>query len=68
MVSKEINLELAERPKEEPMTGIPAAATPAKGPSWSDLFEPGVKHALVVGVGIQILQQVMKIHLLRNLH
>ncbi|KAM1243771.1 hypothetical protein ACFX2G_035987 [Malus domestica] len=33
------------------------AATPAKGPSWSDLFEPGVKHALVVGVGIQILQQ-----------
>ncbi|KAG6653676.1 hypothetical protein I3843_05G085000 [Carya illinoinensis] len=31
--------------------------TAAKGPSWSDLFEPGVKHALVVGVGIQILQQ-----------
>lgn len=31
----------------------------AKGPSWSDLFEPGVKHALVVGVGIQILQQVI---------
>ncbi|KAK2984456.1 hypothetical protein RJ640_026943 [Escallonia rubra] len=29
----------------------------SKGPSWSDLFEPGVKHALVVGVGIQILQQ-----------
>ncbi|KAI6677484.1 hypothetical protein NL676_038280 [Syzygium grande] len=27
------------------------------GPSWKDLFEPGVKHALVVGVGIQILQQ-----------
>lgn len=35
----------------------PAAAS-AKGPTWSDLFEPGVKHALVVGVGIQILQQV----------
>ncbi|KAK6154052.1 hypothetical protein DH2020_013691 [Rehmannia glutinosa] len=33
----------------------PEAAT--KGPSWRDLFEPGVKHALVVGVGIQILQQ-----------
>lgn len=32
-----------------------AAAT---GPSWKDLFEPGVKHALVVGVGLQILQQV----------
>ncbi|CAA3007695.1 monosaccharide-sensing 2-like [Olea europaea subsp. europaea] len=29
----------------------------AKGPSWRELFEPGVKHALVVGVGIQILQQ-----------
>ncbi|KAL2522016.1 Monosaccharide-sensing protein 2 [Forsythia ovata] len=29
----------------------------AKGPSWRDLFEPGVKHALVVGVGLQILQQ-----------
>lgn len=28
-----------------------------KGPSWRDLFEPGVKHALIVGVGIQILQQ-----------
>ncbi|CAL9023017.1 unnamed protein product [Prunus brigantina] len=34
----------------------PSAAT-AKGPTWSDLFEPGVKHALVVGVGMQILQQ-----------
>ncbi|XWS68358.1 hypothetical protein CRYUN_Cryun04dG0083000 [Craigia yunnanensis] len=32
-------------------------AETAKGPSWNDLFEPGVKHALVVGVGIQILQQ-----------
>ncbi|XP_021275406.1 monosaccharide-sensing protein 2 [Herrania umbratica] len=32
-------------------------AETAKGPSWSDLFEPGVKHALIVGVGIQILQQ-----------
>ncbi|GMP64486.1 hypothetical protein CsSME_00025741 [Camellia sinensis var. sinensis] len=31
--------------------------TAVKGPSWNDLFEPGVKHALVVGVGIQILQQ-----------
>lgn len=33
-------------------------ASAAKGPSWRDLFEPGVKHALVVGMGIQILQQV----------
>lgn len=29
----------------------------AKGPIWRDLFEPGVRHALVVGVGLQILQQ-----------
>ncbi|KAL3514930.1 hypothetical protein ACH5RR_021832 [Cinchona calisaya] len=29
----------------------------AKGPSWKDLLEPGVKRALVVGIGIQILQQ-----------
>ncbi|CAK9162954.1 unnamed protein product [Ilex paraguariensis] len=28
-----------------------------KGPNWRDIFEPGVKHALVVGVGIQVLQQ-----------
>ncbi|KAL0343055.1 UNVERIFIED_CONTAM: Monosaccharide-sensing protein 2 [Sesamum angustifolium] len=27
------------------------------GTSWKEIFEPGVKHALVVGVGIQILQQ-----------
>ncbi|XWS39671.1 hypothetical protein CRYUN_Cryun18bG0074800 [Craigia yunnanensis] len=32
-------------------------AETAKGPRWNDLFEPGVKHALIVGVGIQILQQ-----------
>ena len=32
--------------------------TVARGPSWRDLFEPGVKHALAVGVGLQILQQV----------
>jgi len=29
----------------------------AKGSTWKELFEPGVKHALVVGVGLQILQQ-----------
>jgi hypothetical protein len=32
--------------------------TAAKGPKWADLFEPGVKHALFVGIGLQILQQV----------
>ncbi|CAM8923937.1 unnamed protein product [Rhodiola kirilowii] len=31
--------------------------TASKGPSWNDLFEPGVKHALIVGIGIQVLQQ-----------
>lgn len=31
----------------------------AQGPGWKDLFEPGVKHALVVGVGLQVLQQVI---------
>lgn len=38
---------------------IHPSETTAKGPSWSDLFEPGVKHALIVGVGLQILQQVI---------
>ncbi|KAF5180125.1 Monosaccharide-sensing protein [Thalictrum thalictroides] len=28
-----------------------------KGPKWGDLLEPGVKHALFVGIGLQILQQ-----------
>ncbi|KAF9684725.1 hypothetical protein SADUNF_Sadunf04G0148300 [Salix dunnii] len=36
---------------------IHPSETVAKGPSWRDLFEPGVKHALAVGVGLQILQQ-----------
>ncbi|XP_074581331.1 monosaccharide-sensing protein 2-like [Curcuma longa] len=29
----------------------------ARGPFWSDLYEPGVRHALCLGIGIQILQQ-----------
>jgi MFS family permease len=29
----------------------------SKGSNWADLFEPGVKHALFVGIGLQILQQ-----------
>lgn len=37
------------------------ATTATKGPSYNDLFEPGVKHALAVGVGIQLLQQVINI-------
>ncbi|XP_021713728.1 monosaccharide-sensing protein 2-like [Chenopodium quinoa] len=31
--------------------------TAGKGPSWRDLLEPGVRRALVVGVGLQLLQQ-----------
>ncbi|KAL8130701.1 hypothetical protein V2J09_019856 [Rumex salicifolius] len=33
------------------------AQTASKGPSWAALLDPGVKRALVVGVGLQILQQ-----------
>lgn len=33
--------------------------TVSKTPVWSALLEPGVKHALIVGIGIQILQQVL---------
>ncbi|XP_068305537.1 monosaccharide-sensing protein 2-like isoform X2 [Pyrus communis] len=33
------------------------AETASKGPIWAALLEPGVKHALLVGMGIQILQQ-----------
>lgn len=31
--------------------------TAVKGPNWTDLFEGGVKRALIVGIGIQILEQ-----------
>lgn len=31
----------------------------SKGPKWGDLCEAGVRHALFVGIGIQILQQVI---------
>lgn len=31
--------------------------TVSKGPSWVALLEPGVKRALIVGIGLQILQQ-----------
>ncbi|KAL8134137.1 monosaccharide-sensing protein 2-like [Apium graveolens] len=37
------------------MTQRPKSAK--RGPRLTDLLEPGVKHALIVGVGIQILQQ-----------
>lgn len=38
------------------MVQPPRAAT--SGPSWSDLFEPGVRRALFVGIGLQVLMQV----------
>ena len=31
--------------------------TAVKGPNWTDLFEGGVRRALIVGIGIQILEQ-----------
>ncbi|KAL8151848.1 hypothetical protein V2J09_021656 [Rumex salicifolius] len=41
--------------------GVGEKVKPSKeatqGPSWKELFEPGVKHALIVGAGLQILQQ-----------
>ncbi|RZC45775.1 hypothetical protein C5167_038722 [Papaver somniferum] len=36
---------------------IHPSEAPSKQPGWSDLFEPGVKHALLVGIVLQILQQ-----------
>ncbi|TKY75360.1 Monosaccharide-sensing protein 2 [Spatholobus suberectus] len=36
--------------------------TASKGPIWKALLEPGVKHALFVGIGIQILQQLSGIN------
>ncbi|XP_071695312.1 monosaccharide-sensing protein 2-like [Rutidosis leptorrhynchoides] len=33
------------------------AGEETRGSIWSDLCEPGVKHALFVGIGLQILQQ-----------
>uniref|UniRef100_N1QRS3 Monosaccharide-sensing protein 2 n=1 Tax=Aegilops tauschii TaxID=37682 RepID=N1QRS3_AEGTA len=35
----------------------PASCPAAEKPRWRDLLEPGVRHALVCGVTIQILQQ-----------
>ncbi|RYR75150.1 hypothetical protein Ahy_A02g009827 [Arachis hypogaea] len=34
----------------------------SKGPIWKDLTEPGVKHELIVGIRIQILQQATTTH------
>ncbi|KAI3949694.1 hypothetical protein MKX01_040911 [Papaver californicum] len=48
--------ELMEQHPVGPAMVHPSEAA-ASGPRWRDLMEPGVKHALVVGIGIQILQQ-----------
>lgn len=36
---------------------VEPSASVTKGPTWRELFEPGVKSALLVGMGMQILQQ-----------
>ncbi|XP_021804586.1 monosaccharide-sensing protein 2-like [Prunus avium] len=41
---------------------VPTSETAVKGPKWGDLLEPGVKRALIVGIGLQILQQVAGIN------
>ncbi|KAJ7533512.1 hypothetical protein O6H91_13G052800 [Diphasiastrum complanatum] len=38
------------------------AETATKGPPWSDLLDGGVRHALIVGVGLQVLQQLSGIN------
>lgn len=38
---------------------IHPAETATNGPPWASLLEGGVRRALIVGVGIQILQQVI---------
>ncbi|KAG9137710.1 hypothetical protein Leryth_019291 [Lithospermum erythrorhizon] len=35
----------------------PSESVPPKTSTWKELCEPGVKHALFVGVGLQLLQQ-----------
>lgn len=57
LYSKEL-LDQGQRPVGPAMVHPSEAA--ARGPVWKDLLEPGVKHALLVGVGIQILQQVKR--------
>lgn len=49
--------DITEQRMAGPATMHPSEAA-AKVPSWIDLFEPGVRRALLVGIGIQILQQV----------
>ena len=40
---------------------IHPAQLATKGPAWSELFDGGVKQALIVGVTLQILEQVIYI-------
>lgn len=47
-------------PHPDGLAAIHPSETVVKGPSCIDLFEAGVKRALIVGVGLQILQQVYK--------
>ncbi|CAH9145291.1 unnamed protein product [Cuscuta epithymum] len=40
-----------------PAMVLPSEIAPKEGPGWAALLEPGVKRALIVGIGLQILQQ-----------
>ncbi|CAK8540139.1 unnamed protein product [Lathyrus sativus] len=42
--------------------GLSMTEVAAKGPKWRALLEPGVKRALIVGIGLQILQQAAGIN------
>ncbi|KAE8654098.1 Monosaccharide-sensing protein 1 [Hibiscus syriacus] len=53
--------ELKDQPPVEPAMVHPAE-TASKGPVWAALLDPGVKRALLIGVGIQILQQLSGIN------
>ncbi|PON63169.1 Sugar/inositol transporter [Trema orientale] len=46
----------------EPAVIEAAAKDVVKGTSWRDLSEPGVRRALIVGIGLQILQQMSGIN------
>lgn len=52
LFSKEL---LSEHPVGPAM--VHPSETARKGPNWTDLLEPGVRRALIMGIGIQLLEQ-----------
>ncbi|KAM2313941.1 hypothetical protein ACFX1S_027031 [Malus domestica] len=59
------NVEASEAISSSMDTGgekVPPSEAVIKGPTWRDLLEPGVKWALVVGIGLEILQQIVGIN------